>query len=532
MKNFIPFACPICQGTRRRYLFSISQYLKIFQCNGCDLVFSEDRPENPAIIGNSTRPDKYQVEDDTEAVAVGKYLNLLVTLCRGDFSTSILAITPENNPFAALAREKGFQNVTHLSLASMKKMDLAEEHFDVVILLHQLEQAGNPAVILNNIHKILKPGGDLFLVTSTLDSLPAHLLGKNWHVWRKENSYYFDNKTLQLLLWRNGFTQVEIEKDRRTYTFKHLHQRSTNFPQTWVTSSINLAWQLLPRFFRKKHIRLPNSAIVVSAKKGKIHKRTLLSIVMPVYNEQQTFTTVFEAVLEKQIPGIDKEIIIIESNSTDGSRDLVLGYQNHPEVKIILQDKAKGKGNAVREGFQYATGDIVLIQDADLEYDLNDWEELLEPVANMRTPFVLGSRHNDGLKMRKFENQLGITIFMNIGHIIFTSLLNVLYCQKMKDPFTMYKIFRRECLHGITFECNRFDFDHELVIKLIRKGYTPMEIPVNYKSRSFKEGKKVTMLRDPLLWIWYDFKFRFEKMNFTPRMAGTYNQWNKEKNKT
>jgi glycosyltransferase involved in cell wall biosynthesis len=357
-------------------------------------------------------------------------------------------------------------------------------------------------------------------------------LGKNWHVWRKENSYYFDNKTLQLLLWRNGFTQVEIEKDRRTYTFKHLHQRSTNFPQTWVTSSINLAWQLLPRFFRKKHIRLPNSAIVVSAKKGKIHKRTLLSIVMPVYNEQQTFTTVFEAVLEKQIPGIDKEIIIIESNSTDGSRDLVLGYQNHPEVKIILQDKAKGKGNAVREGFQYATGDIVLIQDADLEYDLNDWEELLEPVANMRTPFVLGSRHNDGLKMRKFENQLGITIFMNIGHIIFTSLLNVLYCQKMKDPFTMYKIFRRECLHGITFECNRFDFDHELVIKLIRKGYTPMEIPVNYKSRSFKEGKKVTMLRDPLLWIWYDFKFRFEKMNFTPRMAGTYNQWNKEKNKT
>jgi len=485
------------------------------------LVFFEDQSENQDITGNSAIPDKYEVEeDDTEAVAAGKYLNLLATLGRGGYSTSILAITPENNPFVALAREKGFQNVTHFTLANLKKTDLAEEHFDVAILLHQLEQAKNPADILTYIHKILKSDGDLLLVTSTLDSLPARLLGKNWHVWRKENSYYFDRKTLQLLLWRNGFTQVEIEKDRRTYTFKHLHQRSTNFPQTWVTSSINLAWQLLPRFFRKKHIRLPNSAIVVSAKKVKMHQRPLLSICMPVYNEQQTFTTAFEAVLKKQIPGIDKEIIVIESNSTDGSRDLVLGYQNHPDVKIILQDKAKGKGNALREGFQYATGDIILIQDADLEYDLNDWEELLEPVANMKTPFVLGSRHIGGLKMREFENQLGISIFMNIGQIIFTSILNVLYFQKMKDPFTMYKIFWRDCLHGITFECNRFDFDHELVIKLIRKGYTPLEIPVNYKSRSFKEGKKVQILRDPLLWIWYDFKFRFEKMNFTPHMKG------------
>lgn len=345
MKNIKSFTCPICQETKRRYLFSICDDLKIFQCNGCDLVFSEDRPENPDITGNSTNPHKNQVEDNTEAVSAGKYLNLLATLGRSNHSTSILAITPENNPFIALARKKGFHNITCLTLAGIEKIDHIEDKFDVVVLLHQLEQARNPTVILNCIHKILKPDGDLFLVTSTLDSLPAYLLGKNWHVWREENRFYFDNKTLQLLLWRNGFTQVEIEKDRRTYTLEHLHKRVTNLPQTWVTNSINLVWKLLPRFFRKKHIRLPNSAIVVSAKKGKLSKRPLLSIVMPVYNEKQTFTAAFEAVLEKQIQGIDKEIIIIESNSTDGSRDLVLGYQNHPDVKIILQNKAKGKGN-------------------------------------------------------------------------------------------------------------------------------------------------------------------------------------------
>jgi glycosyltransferase involved in cell wall biosynthesis len=520
MKNLKFFTCPICQVTKRRYLFSIYDGLKIFQCNGCGLVFSEDQPVNPDITGNCIGLYKHYVEDNTETVAAGKYLNLLATLGRGGHSISILAITPENNPFIALAKEKGFHDVTYLALESIKQMDHIEGKFDVAVLLHQLEQAENPAVILNYIHKTLKHDGDLFLVTSTLDSLPAHLLGKNWHVWRKENRYYFNNKTLQLLLWCNGFTQVEIEKDRRPYTLEHLHQRATNLPQTWFTSSINLAWRLLPRFFRKKHIHLPNSAVVVSAKKEKIRERPLLSIVMPVYNEKQTFTAAFEAVLEKQIQGIDKEIIIIESNSTDGSRDLVLGYQNHPDVKILLQNEAKGKGNAMREGFQYTTGDIILIQDADLEYDLNDWDALLEPVVNMKTPFVLGSRHTGSLKMREFENQFGITIFMNIGQIIFTSLLNILYCQKMKDPFTMYKIFWRDCLHGINFECDRFDFDHELVIKLVRKGYTPLEIPVNYTSRSFKEGKKVQMFRDPLLWIWYDFKFRFEKMNFSPRMKG------------
>jgi hypothetical protein len=107
---------------------------------------------------------------------------------------------------------------------------------------------------------------------------------------------------------------------------------------------------------------------------------------------------------------------------------------------------------------------------------------------------------------------MGVAMVVNVGHLLFVGLLNTLYRQRLRDPFTMYKVFRRDCLHGLTFECDRFDFDFELVIKLVRKGYVPLEIPVNYSSRSFKEGKKVSMLRDPLTWIRALVKYRFSSL--------------------
>jgi glycosyltransferase involved in cell wall biosynthesis len=190
----------------------------------------------------------------------------------------------------------------------------------------------------------------------------------------------------------------------------------------------------------------------------------------------------------------------------------VLNYKDRSEVKIVLQEKPSGKGNAVREGMEHATGDILLIQDADLEYDLNDYFALLEPVVTYKNPFVLGARHGGKWKMRQFSDQAQLSAYFNFGHILFTTLLNVLYRQRMKDPFTMFKVIRRDCLYNLKFECNRFDFDFELVIKLLRKGYIPVEIPVNYYSRSFKEGKKVNMFRDPFTWIKASFKYRFARI--------------------
>jgi hypothetical protein len=140
---------------------------------------------------------------------------------------------------------------------------------------------------------------------------------------------------------------------------------------------------------------------------------------------------------------------------------------------------------------------------------------LLEPLVAGRAAFVLGSRHGgrNVWKMRQFTGQHSLSLFVNLGHWFFTTLINVLFLQRLRDPFTMFKVFRRDCLYALEFECNRFDFDYELLIKLIRKGYRPMELPVNYRSRSFKEGKKVRMFRDPLTWLVAIAWLRFVKID-------------------
>lgn len=241
-----------------------------------------------------------------------------------------------------------------------------------------------------------------------------------------------------------------------------------------------------------------------------------LSIIIPAYEEVATIQKVIDGVLRIPLDGLTKEIIIVESNSTDGTQEVVLQYKEHPQVTVILEEQAKGKGHAVRKGLQTATGDYVLIQDADTEYDLDDYPKLLQPLKERKTDFVLGSRHSKerrSWKIRRFVKKERLSqYYFNFGHILFTFLFNITYQQKLKDPFTMYKVFRRSCIQGLTFTANRFDFDWEIVAKLCRKGYVPLEIPVHYESRSLKEGKKVHIFKDPLLWIIACFKYRFCKL--------------------
>lgn len=230
--------------------------------------------------------------------------------------------------------------------------------------------------------------------------------------------------------------------------------------------------------------------------------RPKLSVVVPVFNERATVQPALDALTAKRIPGWDIEIIVVESNSTDGSREVVLRYADLPGVKIILEDRPRGKGHAVRTGLGQLTGDVVLIQDADLEYDLADYEKLLVPFTANTHSFVLGSRHTPNQwSMRQFTGQVFHAFLLNSAHWFFTLMIDVSLGLTLRDPFTMYKVFRRECLAGLTFRCNRFDFDWELLIKLVRKGYRPIEIPVSYRSRSFKEGKKIRMFYDPLTWL-------------------------------
>ena len=238
-----------------------------------------------------------------------------------------------------------------------------------------------------------------------------------------------------------------------------------------------------------------------------------VSVIVPVYNEISTVRPALDALAAKRVEGFEFHLIIVESNSTDGSRDAVLGYRGLPNVEVILEESPKGKGHAVRAGLAAAKGDIIVIQDADLEYDLGDYEKLLAPIAAGKYAFVLGSRHaKKGWAIRKFTDQRLHALVLNLAHWTFTLMINASLGIWLNDPFTMYKVFRSDCLKGLTFECDRFDFDWELLIKLVRKGYRPIEIPVAHRSRSFAEGKKVRMFRDPVTWIKALFKYRLVKL--------------------
>jgi len=238
-----------------------------------------------------------------------------------------------------------------------------------------------------------------------------------------------------------------------------------------------------------------------------------LTVIVPIYNERGTVQAALDAILAKQIPGWRMEFILIESNSTDGTRELVLPYASRPGVHLMLEETPRGKGHAVRAGLDRATGDVILIQDADLEYDVEDYDSLLAPIAAGRQSFVLGSRHGDGgWAIRKFEDQPLRALALNLAHWTFTFMINVSLGVWLRDPFTMYKVFRRDAIAGLRFECNRFDFDWELLIKLVRKGHRPIEIPISYTSRSFSEGKKIKMFRDPLTWMHALIKYRLQPL--------------------
>jgi glycosyltransferase involved in cell wall biosynthesis len=242
-----------------------------------------------------------------------------------------------------------------------------------------------------------------------------------------------------------------------------------------------------------------------------------VSIIIAVYNEARTVATLLERVWAQPLAEAAKEIIIVESNSTDGSREIVAEFlarhaaESSTRIQVIHEPKPMGKGHAIRQGFAAATGEILLIQDADLEYDVADYPDLLRPIIEGRAAFVLGSRHMgpDRWKIRKFADRGVQAVFMNVGGIMFHALFNAVFATRLTDPTSMYKVFRADCLDGLNFTNDRFDFDFELLGKLIRAGFSPLEIPVSYQSRGFAEGKKIRVFRDPLTWVIAILKCRY-----------------------
>ena len=240
---------------------------------------------------------------------------------------------------------------------------------------------------------------------------------------------------------------------------------------------------------------------------------TLLSVILPAFNEAGTVGQIVDEVLALRVPGVEIELIIVESNSTDGTREVVARYAAHPRVVLVLEDRPRGKGHAVRAGLGQVSGDVVLIQDADLEYQVAEYPLVLAPILAGEATFVLGCRHAPGKPMRHFEEARHKSLVMNTAHRAFTGMFNLVYATRLRDPFTMYKVFRTEGIVGVPFTSDRFDFDWELVAKLVRRGHHPVEVPITYESRGFESGKKVRFFRDPLTWMVALVRHRFDPLS-------------------
>ena len=229
-----------------------------------------------------------------------------------------------------------------------------------------------------------------------------------------------------------------------------------------------------------------------------------LAVVIPIYNEQDTIEQVLEIV--KKLDFV-KEIIAVNDGSTDNTKNILDQYQNDEKIKVIHKANG-GKGTALREGFKYVTAEYVAVQDADLEYDPNDLEKMLEFAINKNVQVVYGNRFYDqGLfewgKMN-WKNAVG-------NKIILPGLVNFLYGQHIHDEATCYKMFKTELLQSIPLTCTRFEFCPEVTAKVAKKGTKIQEVPISYFPRNEEGGKKLNAVKDGIEAIWTLIKFRFIK---------------------
>lgn len=219
---------------------------------------------------------------------------------------------------------------------------------------------------------------------------------------------------------------------------------------------------------------------------------------MPVYNERETIEEILEQVKEV---GLASEIIIVDDGSIDGTRDVLAGMDGKDGVRVILHEQNRGKGAAVRTGIEAVTGEVVLIQDADLEYDPRDYAKLLQPIEEGRADVVYGSRFLGGPRT-------AMLFWHAVGNRLLTLVTNVLYDAILSDMETCYKCFRTEVIRDIPLHAKRFELEPEITAKVLKRGIRIYEVPIAYYGREYDEGKKITGW-DAVPALWALIKYRF-----------------------
>jgi glycosyltransferase involved in cell wall biosynthesis len=225
-----------------------------------------------------------------------------------------------------------------------------------------------------------------------------------------------------------------------------------------------------------------------------------LSVIVPVYNERNTVVEVLRRMRAVELPdGIEREIIVIDDGSNDGTRD-VLRQLGDSTVRVLVHDVNRGKGASVRTGLALATGDYVLIQDADLEYDPDDWPRLIAPVIRGRARVVYGSRFTG--------ERRNMLLLHWIGNRMLSLVTNVLFNSTLSDMETCYKLVDRSLLNELALRSDHFDIEPEITAKILKRRIRIYEVPISYMGREFDEGKKITW-RDGFAALWTLVKFRF-----------------------
>ncbi len=223
----------------------------------------------------------------------------------------------------------------------------------------------------------------------------------------------------------------------------------------------------------------------------------LLSVVMPVFNEQETIEEIVRRVLA--VP-MRIDLIVVDDGSTDGTREQLAALQRELGFRLILQERNQGKGAALRRGFEEVSGELVIIQDADLEYSPEEYPELVQLICEGRADVVYGSRFLGRHRVFMFSHYL--------GNRIVTLLTNVLYNTMLTDMETCYKVMRTEVVRGMALQSKGFGIEPEMTAKIFKHGYRVYEIPITYDGRGYEQGKKITW-RDGLVALWVLLKYRF-----------------------
>lgn len=512
--------CFVCQADHSQYLFHRTG-VRFVRCRTCGAVYVNPIKEAPvnyfdvaalgalpsdrerAVVSEDFDRFMNRVADDFErlegrplrrAILLGKFLPEFMILPAAT-RTGLTIVEVSKEDFVTLAMHDD---------VSWAKPHLAGSP-DVVVLNEVLEACSDPASVSRQLVELLPPTTWLVVTYTNVASLPARLMRRYW-------PYFFSVKTN---FYSTGHLMAIFGRLEYGLT--------TQFPFPVAHTAGYLAGRVAPGSVPARLLqRSPFGALTLPVRAGNrvavFRKQSdhptaqeKVSIVIPVFNEARYCEQVIETVLAKQL-SIGKEVIIVESNSTDGSREIVRQFEGRSGVRLILEDRPRGKGHAVRAGLAAITGTIVIIQDADFEYDIDDYDALLEPILQNRARFVLGSRTLglDDWKVRRYGDDRLKGLLMNAAQLVFARTYNLLYQQKVTDVNTMFKVFRSSCLKEFTLEGDRFEFDIELACKLAKTGNAPMEVPVNYVSRSFAEGKKISFFRDFFRSYAAFFKYRFK----------------------